>query len=62
MEIVDNEVNGKNFDNSEGANMYNNPKKENADWVKNVKKIKEIRDHTFYKEENQTWLKSKPVD
>ena len=31
------------------ADHYNNPRKEHADWVKNVDAVAVIGNHTFYK-------------
>jgi spore germination cell wall hydrolase CwlJ-like protein len=36
-------------DNTDGADHYNNPDKETASWVHNVKRTVKIGNHQFYK-------------
>lgn len=42
-------LDGSICDNTEGSDHYNNPQKENADWVKNVDFVKDIGNHRFYR-------------
>lgn len=49
-ERIARDVMNRSYDPTGGCDHYNNPKKENADWVRNVQFVKKIGDHHFYKQ------------
>ena len=48
-EWLPNVLNGITNDMTNGCDHYNNPQKENADWVKNVEYVMDIGNHRFYR-------------